>query len=523
MVGIKPNLVWGNMKIIENKIKDNYILLIILFLGLILRIYNLGTEGFWVDEGFSSMTSRLSLFQIVQQTSQDSHPPLYYFILHYWIHLFGVSEFSTRFLSVIFGFFAILMIYVVGTLIFNKNVGIISSLILALSVFHIHFSQEARMYSLLTLLTLLSMYFFIKLIHGVNHKFLIGYILSSILLMYTHYFGLVILITQNIYFFTMFLFKEENKLSVTKWILLQIILAVLYIPWINFILTSMSAFTDHVTWVVRPGINSLISTFSIYSGRKLNLPLFLIVSLFSILSSIATYKKFEGKFNGKQFLNYIKDFSWNINISNANKIYFLLLWLLTTILLPFIISLFKNPIYDTRFTIAASLSFYILIAKGIDNINNKHIKVTVILLIIIFSLNAVGREYTTINRQQCREVADYIDNNVDPGDLLLYTEGFTHKYCFDYYSKRTDLNKKSFPEKSDMVMIRPVRLVADGENIKELRRMVEGYDRVFLLLYLGVDPKGLIENTLNVSYNLSYRKEYEGEIRISKYTTKNES
>jgi mannosyltransferase len=185
------------MKIIGNKIKNNYILITILFLGLILRIYNLGTESFWCDEGFSSMISRSSLFQIAQQTSQDSHPPLYYFILHYWINLFGVTEFSIRFLSVIFGFFAILMIYMVGTLIFNKNVGIISSLILALSAFHIYYSQEARMYSLMTLLTLLSIYFFIKLINGGSFKFIIGYILSSILLMYTHYFGLVMRLSDN--------------------------------------------------------------------------------------------------------------------------------------------------------------------------------------------------------------------------------------------------------------------------------------------------------------------------------------
>jgi hypothetical protein len=271
----------------------------------------------------------------------------------------------------------------------------------------------------------------------------------------------------------------------------------------------MSAFTNHVTWVERPGIGSLISTFGAYSGRKLNLPLFLILSFFSIISSIATYKKFEGKINWKQFLNYIKTFSWNINISNAKRIYFLLLWLLTTIFLPFIISLFTNPIYDTRFTIAASLSFYILIAKGIDNINNKRIKFIVIILIIVFSLNAVGKEYTTNDKQQCREVADYIDKNVGPGDLLLYTEGYTHTYCFDYYSKRTDLNKKSFPENSDRV---------DLENIKGLKHAVEGYDTVYLLLYIGVDRKGLIENTLNESYNLSHQKEYLGDIRISKFT-----
>jgi uncharacterized membrane protein len=98
-----------------------------------------------------SRGSNLNLFQIVENSAQSVHPPLYYVILHYWINLFGDTEFSTRFLSVIFGLFSIFMIYKVGTLLFNKNVGMLSSLLLALSVFHIQYSQEVRMYLFISL------------------------------------------------------------------------------------------------------------------------------------------------------------------------------------------------------------------------------------------------------------------------------------------------------------------------------------------------------------------------------------
>ena len=210
------------MKLIRNEL---ILILAILFVGLFFRIYGLGNESIWLDEGFSIRLSNLNLFHIVEETSRDVHPPLYYIILHYWINLFGDSEFSTRFLSVIFGFFAIFMIYKIGSLIFCKDVGVLSSLLLGLSVFHIQYSQEVRSYSLMSLLTLLSFYFFIRLLDKRSLTVLTGYVISSLLLLYTHFFGFFIIIAQNIYFLTLFLLsKNDYKLNLRRWILLQIIL-----------------------------------------------------------------------------------------------------------------------------------------------------------------------------------------------------------------------------------------------------------------------------------------------------------
>lgn len=224
------------MKLTRNQL----VLLVILSLGLFLRISDLGNESLWLDEGFSIRVANLNLFEIVEDRSQDVHPPLYYIILHFWINLFGDSEFSTRFLSVIFGFFAIFMIYKVGSLIFDEDVGILGSLLLASSVFHIQYSQEVKMYSLMALLTLLSIYFFIKLLEKRSLVVSIGYILSSILLMYTHVFGLFIIVAQNIYLVMLFLLsKDVYKLNFKRWTLLQLILIALFTPWIGILINQI--------------------------------------------------------------------------------------------------------------------------------------------------------------------------------------------------------------------------------------------------------------------------------------------
>jgi len=120
--------------------RSTILMFCVLTAGLFLRIYDLAGESLWLDEGTSIRRSQLSLINIVFELISNVHPPLYFFILHYWIGLFGDSEFSARFLSVIFGFSSIIILYRLGALLFNKHIGILSSLLLSLSEFHIRFS-----------------------------------------------------------------------------------------------------------------------------------------------------------------------------------------------------------------------------------------------------------------------------------------------------------------------------------------------------------------------------------------------
>jgi len=135
-------------------------------------VYHLGGQSLGVDDAFSFSISKQSASPIVLTTAADVHPPLYYLLLYYWMMLFGTSVFGMKLLSVLFGVLAIVMVYVVGRQLFDQQVGLLGAFILAISPFNIEFSQEARMYSLMTLLALLSTYFFVRLVrHGTSALF----------------------------------------------------------------------------------------------------------------------------------------------------------------------------------------------------------------------------------------------------------------------------------------------------------------------------------------------------------------
>ena len=483
---------------IKNRISDYgyWPLLAILLIGYFLRVYDLSNESIWLDEAFSIVRAKLNLSQIFFRP--ETNPPLYYSILHVWINLFGDSEFSVRFPSVLFGSLSIFMVYKVGNEIFDKDVGILSSLLLGLSVFHIRYSQEARTYSLAVLLTLLSMYFFIKILREKSYKFFFGYILSSTLLIYSHIYGLFIIISQNIYIIALFILsKEIYGFNLKRWILIQILLIILFIPWVNIFITQTFNVLQVGFWTPLPSLSSIEASFKTYSGSStLLFWLFMILSPFSVIK----YEKISGDFSWKNFFRSMELYRWKISLLNTDKIFLLLLWLLTPIILPFTISRLSTPIYHTKYTIVASLAFYLLVSKGISNIPYRCIKIIVVIVIIAFSMVYLQRYYTKINKQQWRDVANYIDKNANKLDMLLFHAGAMN-IAFNYYSKRTDLIKRRFPEKGGKV---------DEETIKELEPTVEGYRRVWIILSHSKDEKELITKKLTEAYSLSYQKKYVG-------------
>jgi mannosyltransferase len=485
-------------------VKNEPILLATLFISLFLRFYDLDKESLWLDEVSSVKLAHLSLSKLLKIIHRDVHPPSLYIFLHFWVKLFGDSEFSLRFPSVIFGFFAILMIYKVGTLIYDKEVGVLSSLILGLSSLHIAYSQEARMYSLFSLLALLSFYFFIKLKER-SLRVSIGYILSSILLMYTHVYGLSIIIAQNIYMLMLLLlYKESYRLGFKKWILPQVVLLILFIPWIGILIKQvMHVHSDF--WLSEPLFKTLIESFRLYSGSYLFLP-FLLLSFFSVI----TIEKNDVN-NWKSFFKSVETCSWNIRLSSS--IYLLFVWLLTPIILPFIISKVFTPIYLTKYTIGASLAFYLLIAKGIRNINYSYFKAVIITLIIGLSLVNVWRHYTIVTKEQWRDVANYIDTSAEYNNLLVFSVAYGQN-PFDYYSKRSDLIKKPFPRlrlteiDGEKIRLLMQDIKIDKENIKELIPTVENHNRVWVIVsHCSIEGKEMIVETLRNSYNqLDYKK-----------------
>ena len=439
-------------------------LLLIIAVGGTLRLAGLDADSLWLDEASSIKFAHESPAGIIEETSKDVHPPLYYFALHYWMLLFGDSETSARFLSALFGILALPVIYKVATHLFDRSTGLLAAGLLALSRFHLEFSQEARMYSLLCLLGCASVYFFLKLIEGKSRFALAGYIVTSALMMYTHVYSFFILAAENLYWLTLLFASRDIFQRIWKrWLVAQVTLAVLFIPWLSVQLQQFSR-VQQGFWIPKLPPRLLLYTLEMYSGS------YHLAWILSALIGLAIFSSWKG---------------WNeapVRKSPADdrpllqgrlKLYLLLLWLACPILLPYIISQFSSPIFLPKYTIAALPAFVILAARGLLSVRFHQLRMLVALLLICFSAIVLKNYFGAYKKDLWRESVAAFSQLAKPDDLVLFNDQ-SGIVPFEYYYRRDDLVEKPFPDYGSKL---------EADNLAEqLKASVEDHTRVWLVL-----------------------------------------
>ena len=120
-------------------------LIIIISIAFFLRIWDIGWNGFNGDESIYSgqAASLLGNVDFLKDFSVfRAHPLLMQSIVSIVFAIFGIHDVVARIVPVIFGTLTVFMTYLVGKQFFDRNVGLMSCLILALLPFHIVFSRQ---------------------------------------------------------------------------------------------------------------------------------------------------------------------------------------------------------------------------------------------------------------------------------------------------------------------------------------------------------------------------------------------
>jgi hypothetical protein len=168
-----------------NRRRYAIVLLGLMSLAFVIRLHDLGAKDLWYDEQvtlvdsqgvrqpdettvsgpFSSTTLRLPDPGVlaVARRSATHDQPVYVSLIHLWTRVFGVSERSLRFPSVLFGVASVGLLAVAGRKLIGESGSLLAALLLTVSPLHVHYSQEARTYSLAVFATLLSLVLLLRL------------------------------------------------------------------------------------------------------------------------------------------------------------------------------------------------------------------------------------------------------------------------------------------------------------------------------------------------------------------------
>ncbi|MCX7878187.1 MAG: glycosyltransferase family 39 protein [Ignavibacteria bacterium] len=257
----------------DNRI-DKIIIVFSFFLVFLIRLINIEQKNLWFDEIFSWNIATDNLSSLINRTSLDIHPPLYYLSLKLWIYIAGDSVLSMRILSTLFSSLSVIFIYLLSVKIMGRIWTVFVILLYAFSPLNIFYSQEVRMASLNLFLNLGSVYFFYQLISNsgkfpfVNKTIPIIYIFFRTAALYTHYFSFLILTGEILYLAINYrmLFLKNKRM----WLLIYTVIFILYLPWIPALVRQLVTGQE---WRSSQDVSSLITEYVNYM-KDLNLGLY---------------------------------------------------------------------------------------------------------------------------------------------------------------------------------------------------------------------------------------------------------
>src|SRR6478672_6379869 len=160
-------------------------------IGIALRF--LTSSHLWLDEALTVNIAKLPLDKIPDALRRDGSPPLYYAVLHFWMEIFGSGDLAVRALSGVFAVAALPLAWVAGRKLGGRPSAVAALLLVVSSPFAIRYATEARMYSLLTLLTLAGYLVVRRLLERPTTVLAVGLAVLTGALLLTHYWSLFLI------------------------------------------------------------------------------------------------------------------------------------------------------------------------------------------------------------------------------------------------------------------------------------------------------------------------------------------
>ena len=446
------------------------LLALITGLAAVLRFHSLAAKSFWFDEGVSVAIARLDWYNFARILwRREANMSLYYFLLHGWL-LFGGSEFFVRSLSVLFAVASVPAIYLLGRRLFDSRVGLIAATLLAMNAYHIQYSQDARSYSLMVLLCLLSSLYFLRCLVEPSRRNRTAYILSSALAVYAQFFSLLLVAAQWV---SLKMVDPRQTLRQARtdkdwrWI------ALLVSPVVAFIVTTGAG---PLRWVQRPGLKDLWIFALHFVGN--GGPLLMLASMAACFAALAPVWHTRRK----------RQVPWEVW-----RYRFLLCWLLFPLLLTLGLSLVK-PLFVPRYFIFCLPALLLLVASGISRLRSAPLQATALLFVLILSVRGSAGYYERdldIQRDNWRAATQYLLNHTLAGDALLFHAPMGRMpYEFYHSLQESDLQAPAVLYPSHGEQITFLDFVEKPDDAA-LARLLPQHARAWLVLTYAETPSGM--------------------------------
>jgi len=506
------------------------LMILVLLVATFLRFHNLGTQSLWHDEGNSYVQSTRSFAEIADNASRDIHPPGYYWVLAIWRGLTGDSEFSLRSLSAFASILSVVFTYALGVRLYGRMTGIVASVIVMLNTFSLYYAQETRMYALLTLWGVVSIWAFVGFIQANSYykwRWGLALALFNVAGLYTQYAFPFVMFTQGTLMVLWVGAQVIRRYSAINddaepvfsdvfytliaYVFFNLLTILLYLPWLgtaweqvtNWPSTGESIPLAEVIPIILARLSFGIT---IDTGTTAAVFFFL---LFGLLV-----------FPANRLRNSDQDYRqqpvwWWMLVP--------VLWVIITIGIFLALDLFRES--NLKFLLPAQIGFALWIGRGVWILWTLRVKNEIgifryiariaavfgFIVLILGQISQLNAFYTdsAYQRDDYREIIAVIEAEANDDDAIILSAP-NQQEVFDYYY-------------GGELPVFPLPRGLGGDDsatLAEVQSIIDDYDRVYAILWAvdERDPNNIVEGTLDTNA-FEIDSTWYGHVRLVRYVT----
>ena len=442
----------------------------------------------WLDEALTVNIARAPLHLIPHLLRDDGAPPLYYVLLHFWMKVFGTSDLGARSLSGVIGVITLPVAWVAGYRVGSQSwleavgtdpgtaltgvateaperaareragrlVAWTTTLLVATSPFAVYYDTEARMYSLVILLTTLGVLAFIAVLRRptIANGLALGAVTCG--LEYSHYWALFLVAVTAV---GTALYARSGPHAHSCRIALVALAAgtCAFGPWVPTFLFQLHH--TGTPWATRADFTALVYTFTQFAGGDSDAGR----ALALVLAFLALLALLGSALDGRRVV---------LDLRTRPGVRALGLLSGGTLLMAVIAGKLAGSTFADRYSAVILMPCLLVVAYGVTTLTDRRVRQGVVILAVALGL-AASIPNAFLTRTQAAQVASAVLARADQGDVVAY--------CPDQLgpavSRKLDdrFDEVAFPRERpgdrELGRLRDDRRASEAERVREASRV----------------------------------------------------
>jgi len=367
------------------------------------------TSSLWLDEALSVNIAQLPLGDIGSWLRHDGHPPLYYWLLHGWIEVFGSGDVAVRALSGVFGLVTLPLAYLAGRRRGGPLLGWVVLAVVALSPFAVRYSDEARMYAMVMLLAFAGYLLADDVLRRGRDGWgrLVGVALVGAALLWTHYWSIWLLAAAALVALWRVWrpTRPADRAAALRFLGALVGAGILFLPWLPSMLYQ-SAHTG-TPWAdpMRPSVAFAFFLFDFGSG------LYADAGFFALVTTLLLALGLFGRARGTRHID--------LDLATEPQLRAEAIVGGLTFLIGIALAFVLRGAFATRYGAVVFPFVALLVAGGVTRFGARWVRFAV--LLVVCGYLGIGALWNIADtRTQMGAIGAAIDEAAQPGDLVIW-------------------------------------------------------------------------------------------------------